>query len=477
MVHKSSTPLGLCLTYSAPQISMLWLIAPMAVVQGVYAKYFGLSLTTIAAVVLVAKLFDAISDPLIGFYSDRYYERTGTRKPIMLAGGLLFIVCSYFLYVPPEQVNALYFAVWFIAIYLGWTLFEVPHIAWASDLALNSKDKNKIYSFRNSTNYAGQLLFYAVPLLPFFETSEITPETLKVSVIIACILMLPLLYWCLKTTPDSGYGLSRDRKKNTNITLGPARAQLQSQHEKNVGRESRLLLQSLVSNRPFLLFSSVYLFMSLGTGMWFGLIFIYVDAYLDMGDQFAKMFLLAFAVGLLITPIWYKLAGWLGKKAVWALSMVLVLFSFIYTSTLLPGETSVSALITLKVIQTVGFACMGVVAPAMLSEIIDYDTWKTGRERAATYFSSYIFLAKVSGACASALGLAIAGWYGFEATSTSHSEASIRGLTLAISWIPQFSVCIALIFIVFLPINARRHAIIRRRIDARNIGANTTVSS
>ena len=203
--RDSSTTLSLCVTYSAPHITTLWLIAPVAIIQGIYAKYYGLSLTTIAAIVLAARLFDAISDPLIGYYIDRYHRRTGTRKPFMLAGGLCFIVSSYFLYVPSDfgssgiqaEISATYFAFWFICFYLAWTLFEIPHIAWAGELAPTSQDKTKIYSVRSIAGNFGLLLFYTIPLLPFFETRDITPNTLRVSVITASTLMLPFLYYCL----------------------------------------------------------------------------------------------------------------------------------------------------------------------------------------------------------------------------------------------------------------------------------------
>ena len=120
-------------------MTVTWLMAPLAIIQGVYAKYYGLPLTTLAAIILLARLFDTLSDPVIGYYSDRYASRTGSRKPFMFVGGLLFIVSSYFLYVPvglssitnneldalniSPSISAAYFTSWFILLYLAWTLF------------------------------------------------------------------------------------------------------------------------------------------------------------------------------------------------------------------------------------------------------------------------------------------------------------------------------------------------------------------
>lgn len=474
MNNKTKNTLSLYMVYSLPAITTAWLTAPIYIIQGVYAKYYGLSLTTIAAVILATRLFDAVSDPVIGYWSDRHLQRAGTRKPFMLVGGLLLIVSGYFLYVPvdfstqrvldvgalerPANVDPLYFIVWFLIFYLAWTLFEIPHITWAGELAKTAQQKTKIYSFRQLAGYLGLVLFYVVPLLPFFETSEITPNTLQVSVIAASLLMLIFLVICLQLTPngDDLKSLSQQRKNSVRTPV-----------VKVTKTDFRKFWQSITRNKPFLIFICAYLFAGIGAGMWYGLIFIYVDTYLKLGESFAQMFLLAFAVGLAATPVWYKLAIWWDKKNTWILATVLAIVSFIYTGTLHPSETGFNQLAMLKVIQTLGFTCVGIIAPAILSEIADYSAWKYGAARAATYFSIYTFIGKSNSAVATALGLSIAGLYGFDATAAEHSEHSIFGLTMAISWLPPIFSLIALVFIVLLSINTRRHSIIRRRLDSR----------
>ena len=457
-------------------MTVTWLMAPLAIIQGVYAKYYGLPLTTLAAIILLARLFDTLSDPVIGYYSDRYASRTGSRKPFMFVGGLLFIVSSYFLYVPvglssitnneldalniSPSISAAYFTSWFILLYLAWTLFEIPHITWGAELTKTSNEKTQIYSFRSVAGYLGILFFYAVPLLPIFETNEITPSTLKVSVTAAGLLMLPFLIICLKKTPN---GFHRD-------TLPSAKNCHSSTARKN-SQELGLLLQILIGNKPFLLFVTAYLCSNIGIGMWYGLIFIHVDTYLNLGNQFAQMFLLSYVVGIMAIPAWYKIAVVLGKHITWVLAAVLLLISFFYTGTLKPGETSFGELAFLKTVQTLGFTCLSVIAPAMLSEIADYSTWKTGIERNASYFSCFTFISKISGALATSLGLGIAGWYGLDAMASTQTKDGIFGLTLAIAWLPTASMLVALVFIVLSPINSHRHGIVQRRLDARAVRA------
>ena len=56
--------------FTLPQLGLVIIMSPIAIVAGLYAKYFGMSLTDVAGVILVDKLFDAFTDPLIGVWSD-----------------------------------------------------------------------------------------------------------------------------------------------------------------------------------------------------------------------------------------------------------------------------------------------------------------------------------------------------------------------------------------------------------------------
>ena len=143
---KPSMSLAQCVLYAAPVAAFSLMTGAMNIAQALYAKYFGLSLATIATVLLLSRIFDAFTDPLIGTLSDRYQTYHGTRKPFIIAGALLFVISAYFLFIPGEfapltsidptdtdsrQVSAIYFVLALFAFYLAWTLFDIPHLAWA----------------------------------------------------------------------------------------------------------------------------------------------------------------------------------------------------------------------------------------------------------------------------------------------------------------------------------------------------------
>ena len=160
------------LAYALPLFALNFLVAPiMSILQGVYAKYYGLELTAIASVLVIARVFDGVTDPLIGYLSDR----SQLRKPWVLAGGGLFIICAYFLFSPPDAVSVGYFLFWYLTFYLSWTLFDICHLSWGADLAPGYEERSRLYTVRASFVIVGQSAFYALPYLPILPGNEFTP--------------------------------------------------------------------------------------------------------------------------------------------------------------------------------------------------------------------------------------------------------------------------------------------------------------
>ena len=454
-VIKGSAKLAQDIFYAIPRIAACLLITPIYVVQGIYAKYYGLALTTIAGVILFVRLFDAITDPIIGYLSDNYRLKRGTRKPYMILGAIVLISGGYFLYSPPDSVGALYFTFWFIVFFLGFTLFEIPHLAWGGEISHVAHEKTQTFALRTVAGYIGLILFYSIPLLPIWDTTEITPATLEFAAIVSGLMMLPLLYFCMTQVPDgncfSEQGSIVKKKGSSDKALS---AQLLN------------TLKSVIDNKPLLLFFGAFLFGGSGLGMWLGLIFIYVDAYLGMGVLFSEIYLISLVLSLPGSLVLFGIARYLGKNRAWLLVMVLAIAGFSLNGVLDPENASYWKLLILISCTTLCFVCTEFLAKSMLSDIVDFSAWKFKTYRGSTYFSLYVFIYKATLAIGGALGLAIAGWYGFDPSTTTQTSSGITGLKLSMTWMPILLVGISMIFIALSPITAHRHGIIRRRLDA-----------
>ena len=442
------------LAFSAPSIGFTFFMGPMGVIQGIYAKYYGMALTTLAAVLLIGRIFDAVTDPLIGYYSDRYRARTGTRKPFILAGGLCLIPSSYFLFGPPADVSVVYFTLWSLLFYLALTFKGIPMYAWASELRSDSVERTTLFTVLAFVNQCGFLLFFLIPFLPMFATSEITPETLRVSVVIGAILVLLGLYCALKYVPN-----------------GPPPV-LEESVEKDKSHQPKttffkVMYNVVKGNKPFQVFIFAYLCYGLGVGMFLGLFFIFVDAFLGRGELFATLSVIGMVAGLLLTPVVYKIVLILGKKNTWLMAAVTVLSGIVYLGQLSPSEGVFVELVIVYGIMTLGGVCSAVIAMPMLSDTVDCGLLSDKTERRGSYFAIYTLMVKTQSALGLSLGLALAGWLGFDATVTTHDESSAFAIHMAISWIPAVILALGLFFIWRYPLDEHRCAIIARRLQRR----------
>lgn len=465
---SSRATISQTIIYSLPVIPVYFLYGPMFIVQGIYAKYFGITLTTIASVLLISRLFDAFTDPLVGYFCDSYYRKTGTRKPFVITGSLLFVVSSYYLFVPLNldsasikgSVDTAYFLIWFLAFYFSFTLFEIPHLTWGGDLSADSSGKNTIFGIRTIAMYFGLLLFYTVPLLPLFDTSAYTPRVLQLVVYISSLLTLPLLYICFRKCPDNSC-LARVGRRIPNLNLG----------------DSKIKIKDILNNKPFLSFLAIFFFFGTGGGMWFALQFIYIDAFLGMGEYFSWVSIIGLSIGSILTAgIWIKLANRFGKKATWILGVALYAFSILVAGCFTSDNVSVSYLTTVIIFNYAGLTAMTILAPSLLADINDYSAWKFGVDHAAMYFSIKAMVSKANVAVGGALGLGLAGMFGFNPASEYHSEEQVRALKFAASWLPAAILILSAVIMFKAPIGQRRHKIISRRLDRQRLASTSDVN-
>jgi Na+/melibiose symporter-like transporter len=226
-------------------------------------------------------------------------------------------------------------------------------------------------------------------------------------------------------------------------------------------------VKELVNNRPFLLFVWILIFSGMASGLWLGLLFIFVDAYLNLGEQFAQMSLWGMVGGTVAIPLWYRIVVRWGKRLPWLVGMGALLLVFICTGLLAPDYSDYFSILMLYLFFIFFVASGGVIAGPMLCDIIDYGCYQTGHELSGLYFAMQGLMIKTQIAIGGGLGLAIIGWLGFDMNAVTHSAAGIFGLKLSISWLPVLLMIPALFCIYRIPLSEHRMTIIRRRLAQR----------
>jgi len=431
-------------SYAAPATGSFFFYIPMlSILPAIYGKYFGLELSAIASAVILIRLFDGFTDPIIGYLSDWHRARQGSRKTWVVFGGFGAIIACYHLFIPSQGVSASYFLFWSLTYYLALTISDVPHLVWGTELTMDYNKRTQVYSMRTIAYKMGVLCFYAMPLLPFYASNSYTPEVLKDAFLVGSSLTLLGLLWALLCAPSG------------KVVLPIRRDSLS------------LIVRSIVGNSPLIIYFLAYVCIGLSYGMWFGLLYFYLDSYLLLGDSMALMFTIATLVSLFSAPIWSSMVRKTSKQSAWAMGTILFVLQLIGMLFLESTSDRWIAMV-LIVMAFVSFAGHNIAPLAILGDIIDFGKLKFHQDRGATYFAINNLLYKIGLGLGSGLALAVAGIFDFDPAGESQGAMAILGLKLGFIYIPSLFLIAGIFFIAKTPINRRRQAIIKKRLVMRS---------
>lgn len=146
-------------------------VALMSCVMLKYMTTMGIAMSVASTIMLVAKFWDAITDPVMGFISDNTRGRFGRRKPYMFAGGILLLIGIFVMFMPIRDwgVSVGGFTAFIVIMYILWNTFStiamVPYCSMASDISPSFKERNNANTVKLVFNAVASGLAYVLPLL------------------------------------------------------------------------------------------------------------------------------------------------------------------------------------------------------------------------------------------------------------------------------------------------------------------------
>jgi len=129
-----------------------------------YSEVTKFQLSLLADILLLARLTDVITDPVIGQLSDNTNTKIGRRKPWIIIGLPLMMISVYFLFLPGDKVSIYYFLTWIILMYLGSTLIGISYNAWGAEISPEYSERSRIMGGREVFTLMGLLLAALIPL-------------------------------------------------------------------------------------------------------------------------------------------------------------------------------------------------------------------------------------------------------------------------------------------------------------------------
>jgi GPH family glycoside/pentoside/hexuronide:cation symporter len=431
------------LAFALPTIQTALVHGPVGVVvPSIYASEFGLSLAVTGAAIFVSRILDVLIDPLIGYLSDHTQTRIGRRKPWIIAGAMLTMVSTWFLFAPPPHPSLAYFFIWYVAVYLAWTLCEIPHAAWGFEITREYSERSRVLSFRVFAVIIGSILFLLLPFLPIFKSTAVTGETLRFIAILALVLV-PVTV-----------GVA--------VLWAPEGAPLEASERYGL----KDLITLVRGNRALMIFLAGFVFSGFAEGMGAGLAFLYFTNFLGMAKQYPMIGLTQLAGALAIMPFTPWILAKFGRLTVWGVNVVLGSVVLLGVLFLPHSPAALPFLLPIAVILGFQAVVRGVAA------LVDFDTLKTGKKRAAIYSALNALVTKLNLAVGASASMMIVGAFGYEPKlGLANSAHAQLGMQLGFAIIPSLLYAVALIFIVKFPIHRRRQDVIRRRLDQREARA------
>ena len=170
----------------------------------VYSKDFGLSLSEVGLILMIGRLSDVITDPLIGYLSDRTNGRFGRRKPWIAVGATLMMVSAFMLFNPTPPIGNLYLLAWAVLLWLGWTMINIPYYAWGAELSDDYSERTRITGWRQFFGFLGNVSVLSIPVLSgqLLGYGSLPSEGLA---IIGGMSNVPTMWLCRSTMPGAAH--------------------------------------------------------------------------------------------------------------------------------------------------------------------------------------------------------------------------------------------------------------------------------
>ena len=432
------------LVYGGPAVPLAVLLLPLYVtLPTYYAKDLGVGLAAVGTVLTVTRLWDVVTDPIIGLLSDRTRSRFGRRKPWMVVGVLPVVLAVWLLFAPPFGVSAWHLLTWTVVLYLGGTMILLPYSAWGAELSPDYNERSRITAVRESAVIAGTVLALAVPAflgMPRVAVMEATAWALTV--------LLPLtVLGAVLSLPDRQVPAPKDATSE-------------------LSRRQKLAI--LWRNKPFRLLIGAHFINGIAYGMPATLFLLFVEEVLRSPGWAWPLLGVYFASAVAGVPLWLWLSRHIGKHDAWRLAMAIAAGTFWIA--MLLGEGDVYAFLALCIVTGVPLGAELALPPSMQADVVDLDTLRTGRRRAGLFFAAWGVATKVPLALAVGIAFPLLALAGFEQDGGPQSEAALLTLAALYSLGPVIIKLTAIWLLRDYPIDAAEQRRIREAIAKQGAG-------
>jgi Na+/melibiose symporter-like transporter len=374
-------PLGTTIAYGMPGLGAGY----MYLLMSLYVMKFSTDVLLIAPAVMgiifsISRIWDAISDPIAGYLSDRTTFKFGRRRTWML---LSFVPISFgFLAVfsPPESMQGQSLDLWMmiaiLSFYSAITLFNVPHMALGAELSEDYHERTRLFGVRHIGFTLGSILSLVSMSLLISEENSPTGDVRELAsnlAFFAVAVMSLMIFFSVSR-------LKEDPKFQNRVNKNPFKAF----RDVWVNPHAKILI--------------IVLFIENLGGAVIGVLTLYVTQYIVEAPAWAPIIIFAYMLpSALSVPLWIPLSRRFGKIRLWVFSLALTGISFggIFIIPFLDSVTDRLIVMFLgAILGGMASGCGGAIGPSVKGDVIDYDEYLTGERKEGSYFAALNFVYK-----------------------------------------------------------------------------------
>jgi GPH family glycoside/pentoside/hexuronide:cation symporter len=417
---------------------------PLAVyLPAYYAQSLGLA--AVGAVFLLTRLWDTLSDPLIGALSDRTHTRFGRRKPWIAAGAVLFAAAAYAVFFPNGRVSALYLGGWLFAFYLGWTMIGVPLAAWSGELSAQYHERSRVQTYLQTAGSVGLLAVLVMPTILDQGRHAGPSASVRAMGLFTLATLAPTVLAALLLI------------KETSPVERPA-----------VRPSVKTVLAAVVRDPLLLRVLGSDFAVTLGQTIRGSLFVFFVVRYLGLPKWASGLFLLQFVFGVFAAPIWLQIGYRFGKSRTAVAGEVVQTAINLGLLFAAPGPNAFVWVLALTIAQGLAQGSGNLMLRSIVADLVDKQALETGESRAGLLFSTFSLSAKLATAVAVGVALPLVGWLGFR-PGLHNTPQALLGLKLVFALGPAFAHTVSAVLIARFPLNETRHAEIQAALSAREV--------
>ncbi|MFN9506238.1 MAG: MFS transporter [Rubrivivax sp.] len=389
------------------------------------------------------RVFDSVTDPIMGFISDNTRSTWGRRKQYVLVGavvmGISFVAMWQLYRADGVAYNFVYFLCWSFVFYTGLTLFSIPYVAMGYEMSDDFHERTSIMAV---AQWIGQWAWVIAPWFwvvmydpSWFENADTATRTLSVWVGVICMLlaMVPALFIPSRSSKDDTHLVP--------LTWG------------NVGGGMREILDGFkeaLSSAPFrkLCFSTFLIFNAFNTVAAFSFFIVVYHLFAGSAPAAGIWPTLFGSVGALITtfaviPTVAWMSKKMGKKNAFMLSQGISIIGYVLLWLLMIPGKPYMFMFALPFFSF-GIGGLFTLMMSMTADVCDLDELATGKRREGIFGAIYWWMVKFGFAIAGLLSGAIMSFVSFTPGAAVQPEGAVDGLRLFYSGIPILGTLLAM---------------------------------